>query len=58
MEPPFTGQSGVPIDLPALRMVTLQEDGCRIETAGAPGRPLRLNLNFELAEPLTVNVPP
>jgi copper transport protein len=56
-EPPFTGQPGVPIDLPALRTVTLREDGCRIELAGAPDGPLRLQLNFELAEPLTVDVP-
>jgi len=57
-EPPFTGQPGVPIDLPALRTVALREDGCRIEIAGAaPEGPLRLQLNFELAEPLTVDVP-
>ena len=56
-EPPFTGQPGIPIDLPALRTVTLREDGCRIEIVGAPEGPLRLQLNFELAEPLTVDVP-
>lgn len=57
-EPPFTGQPGLPIDLPALRTVTLREDGCRIEIAGSPPEgPLRLQLNFELAEPLTVYIP-
>lgn len=56
-EPPFTGQPGVPIDIPALRTVTLREEGCRIEITGAPDGPLRMQLNFELAEPLTVDVP-
>lgn len=56
-EPPFTGQAGVPIDIPSLGSVRLREDGCRIEIAGATNRPLRLQLNFERAEPLTIEVP-
>lgn len=56
-EPPFTGQPGVPIDLPALQTVTLRPDGCRIEVIGAQPGSLRLKLEFELAQPLTIEVP-
>lgn len=57
-EPPFSGQPGVPIELPSGSTVTLREGGCRLEIVGAPAGYIRLTLEFETAETISMDILP